>query len=87
MMLYVEESGPSPAPVLIVVGEKETFVAKQHARKLVRAIPGARGLLVSTVGHVWNLQAPDLFTDMLRAWITDSPLPPSLQPLIAMPRQ
>jgi pimeloyl-ACP methyl ester carboxylesterase len=69
------------APVLIAVGEKETVVAKQHARKLVGAIEGARGVMVPGLGHVWNLQAPDLFAETVRAWIADSPLPEALKPL------
>ena len=31
--------------------------------------------------HNWNLTAPDLFNQTLRAWITDQPLPPELRPL------
>ncbi len=30
------------------------------------------------VGHIWNLEAPDLFTETVRAWITDQPLPRQL---------
>ena len=69
------------APTLIAVGEKETIVAKRAAQKLVRSIPGAHGVLVTGAGHVWNLEAPALFADTVRAWITDSPLPAALKPL------
>ncbi|RPI31835.1 MAG: alpha/beta fold hydrolase [Chloroflexota bacterium] len=65
-------------PVLVVVGEKETFVARDMARKLAREIPGARGYVAPKVGHVWNLEAPGLFTDTLRAWVCDQPLPAAL---------
>lgn len=68
-------------PLLVVVGGKETIVAKQAARKAVRQIKGARGAMAPGVGHVWNLQAPGLFTAMVRAWITDQPLPAALKPL------
>jgi pimeloyl-ACP methyl ester carboxylesterase len=70
------------SPVLVLVGEKETPVAKSMARRLWRTIPGARGALVRELGHVWNLQAPDLFADVVRAWVRDAPLPGALAPFI-----
>jgi pimeloyl-ACP methyl ester carboxylesterase len=66
------------APVLIVVGQKETIVAKHAAQQLSKEIEGARGVMVPGVGHAWNLEAPDLFTRTVRAWITDTPLPQEL---------
>lgn len=69
------------SPTLVVVGQKETIPARQAAHKLVAQLSGARGVMVPGVGHVWNLQAADLFTDMVRAWVSDSPLPKKLQPL------
>jgi hypothetical protein len=33
--------------------------------------------------HNWNLVTPDLFTESVRAWITDQPLPDALEPLVA----
>lgn len=66
------------APLLITVGQKETVIAKRAARDLCRAIVGARGAMIPGVGHAWSLEAPDLFVETLRAWITDAPLPPSL---------
>jgi hypothetical protein len=44
-------------------------------------ISGARGVIAPGMGHVWNLQAPDLFADMIRAWISDKPLPDQLASL------
>jgi len=35
---------------------------------------------VRGLGHVWNLQAPDLFADVVRAWVRNAPLPGSLVP-------
>lgn len=66
------------APVLVVVGQKETIVAKHAAQQLMKEIEGARGVMVPGVGHAWNLEAPDLFTMTVRAWITDVPLPQEL---------
>lgn len=69
------------AAVLVAVGQRETWAAKQAARKLVTTIPGARGVVAPRAGHVWNLEHPDLFTDMVRAWCEQTPLPPALGPL------
>ena len=44
------------APVLIVVGQKETVVAKHAAHQLSKEIEGARGVMVPGVGHAWNLE-------------------------------
>lgn len=79
--LDIEMPVKTTSPTLVAVGQKETFYAKRAARQLSRAIPNARGVLVPGVGHVWNLQAPDLFADTVRAWITDQPLPDTLTPL------
>ena len=69
------------SPTLVVVGERETWTARRAASQLIRRIEAARGFQVPKVGHVWNLEAPDLFTATVRAWIEDRPLPPELRPL------
>ena len=72
---------PEQAKALVLVGEKETVVAKGDARRLATRIKGAQGRIVPGVGHVWNLEAPDLFSDTMRAFVTYAPLPPTLRPL------
>jgi pimeloyl-ACP methyl ester carboxylesterase len=64
-----------PVPLLITVGQNETFVVHQAAREMSTTIQGAKGVMVAGVGHIWNLEAPDLFTQTVRSWVTDSPLP------------
>jgi pimeloyl-ACP methyl ester carboxylesterase len=83
MWTYGEIVMPSKttSPTLVAVGEKETAFAKSAARALCSGIPGAKGILAPGMGHVWNLQAPELFTNMVRAWLQDLSLPPELQPL------
>lgn len=83
MASYADIQTPTQtqSPVLVVVGQKETPVAKVLARRLARAIPGAQGRLVPGLGHVWNLQDPDLFANTVRAWVTNRPLPEKLVPL------
>ena len=76
------------APTLIVVGKREYAAMRQSARDLAAAIPGARAYEVVHTHrmslaqeHNWNLTAPDLFNQTVRAWITDQPLPSALRPL------
>ncbi len=75
-------------PVLVVVAQKEYKAMKQSASDLVTAIPKAQGYVVDlprnwivAQQHNWNMNAPKLFTRMVRAWITDQALPTELKPL------
>jgi len=72
----------SAVPTLVAVGEKENGLAKQGAKKVAMCLKHTQGVIVPGVNHVWNLQAPDLFTDTVRAWIEDRPLPGVLRPLV-----
>ena len=58
-------------------GQKEKFMVKRAARELSRALP-AQAVMVPGAGYIWNLEAPDLFTETVRAWMTDQPLPQEL---------
>jgi pimeloyl-ACP methyl ester carboxylesterase len=75
----------SEVPALVLVGEKERKESRQSARSLVLALPNARGFIAPSVGHTWNLQNPDLFTNTLRAWIEGTMLPVELVPLPSLP--
>ncbi len=66
-------------PTLVLVGEKETFLAKQAARQLTKSIGHARGYIIPALGHVWNLQNPELFNNTLRAWVGEQNLPTALK--------
>ena len=65
------------APILVTVGQKEDVMMKRAARRLGRKLP-AQAVMAPSVGHIWNLEAPDLFTQTVRAWTTDQPLPQEL---------
>ncbi len=69
----------SDTSTLVAVGAKENSVAKGGARKFAACLKHSRMVIVPGVGHVWNLQAPDLFTDTVRNWIEDRPLPDVLR--------
>ena len=75
-------------PTLIVVGKREYAAMRQSAHDLANAIPSAQAFEVNHTRkmslaeeHNWNLSTPDLFTQTIRAWINDQPLPSALQPL------
>jgi pimeloyl-ACP methyl ester carboxylesterase len=74
-------------PTLVVAGKKEYGVMRQSVREVANAIPTAQGYLVVhsrkmslAEEHNWNLTVPELFTQMVRAWITGQPLPVELHP-------
>jgi pimeloyl-ACP methyl ester carboxylesterase len=69
----------SEVPTLVTVSAKENAVAKQHAKKFADCLKHSQRIVVPGVGHVWNLQVPDLFTETVRSWIEDRPLPDALR--------
>jgi len=72
------------SPLLICVGEKEPGAAKLYGQISLRPLkkyPSARGVVMPNGSHVWALQFPDIFAQMVRAWITDHPLPSILRPI------
>jgi pimeloyl-ACP methyl ester carboxylesterase len=73
-------SGVVP-PTLVVVGEREPGISKQHARTICKAVEGTTCMIVPGAGHAWNLEHPDLFNEMVRAWFSAAPLPARLLPL------
>jgi pimeloyl-ACP methyl ester carboxylesterase len=77
-------------PTLVVAGKNEYGIMRQSVRDVAAVIPSAKGCLVvhtRRLGlaeeHNWNLAAPELFNQTVRAWLTDSPLPAFLQPVAA----
>jgi pimeloyl-ACP methyl ester carboxylesterase len=66
-------------PMLITFGQNETFVVQQSSREMGTTIQGAKVVMVPGVSHIWNLEAPDLFTETVHSWVTDTPLPQALR--------
>jgi len=77
---YTDIHTPTSAtnPVLVAVGEKETSFARIMALRLVRMIPGSKGVVIPGVRHIWNLESPDLFTGVARSWFLKGTLPQGL---------
>jgi pimeloyl-ACP methyl ester carboxylesterase len=66
-------------PTLVVAGGKEPGIILDAVRTFPKLMPNAQGRVAPGVGHGWNVEAPDLFNTMLRAWITDQRLPDRLR--------
>ncbi|MBI4901773.1 MAG: alpha/beta hydrolase, partial [Actinobacteria bacterium] len=76
---------PVTAPVLAVCGHGEYEVMRRSTVDIAAAIPGAKAYEVVHPGrpsvaqqHNWNMHLPVIFTEMVRAWMTGSPLPEAL---------
>lgn len=63
------------APTLAVVGEKDTVPAKRSVSHLQDVMPNAKGYIVPRVGHQWNAENRELFSEMIRLWITSESVP------------
>ncbi|MEM8808489.1 MAG: alpha/beta hydrolase [Cyanobacteria bacterium P01_G01_bin.38] len=69
-------------PTLIVAGEREHALIHQSQKALVRTMPNAKSYVAPNVGHGWSLEAPELFSKTVRAWIQNQPLPNQLQSVV-----
>ena len=63
------------SPMLIVVGEKEPKASYGISRGYLKRYPGSCGVVAAGMSHAWCLQSPELFAGMVRAWISNQPLP------------
>lgn len=69
-------------PTLITAGGNESKIIIQAVSALSLLMPNAQGRLAPGRGHGWNVEVPDLFSAMVRAWVTDTPLPSELQKIM-----
>lgn len=73
--------GQNLTPVLALVGEHETWAARQAARQIGSGVAQARAFVVPGAHHVWNLEFPQLFSQVVRDWVLRSEVASPLQPL------
>ncbi|MBN2305373.1 MAG: alpha/beta fold hydrolase [Anaerolineae bacterium] len=66
-------------PTLITAGSRESNIITHAVGTISTLMPNAHGCLAPGFGHGWNVEAPGLFSAMVRAWITGAPLPAGLQ--------
>lgn len=78
------------APVLAVCGRGEYAVMRGSTADVAAAIPGAKAFEVVHTRkmsvaeqHNWNMTEPDLFNEMVRAWMVGGPLPAAFEPFVA----
>jgi 3-oxoadipate enol-lactonase len=56
-------------PTLVMVGEKDMITPPDVARSVADKIAGAQLVMIPTVGHLPNLEAPDVFNAELAAFL------------------
>lgn len=66
-------------PVLVMAGEKDYKIIKESAIELLNVLPNSEGAMALKVGHMWNIENPELFNNVLRAWITGEELPAGIE--------
>lgn len=71
----------SNTPTLITAGGRESRIIIEAVEAISKLMPQGQGRLAPGLGHGWNLEAPDLFSAMIRAWINNAPLPGGLRPI------
>lgn len=62
-------------PTLVAVGDQEAAPMRRSSLELSTVLPNGRSVLVRGASHNWPLQDPQRFAAMVRAWITEQPLP------------
>ena len=61
-------------PVLVMTGEKDYRIVNESALNLLNVLPNSKGAIASKAGHLWNIENPDLFNNVLRSWLKDDNL-------------
>jgi len=62
-------------PVLFVAGEREPEAVRASNAMLAHKLPHGECRVAPAMGHGWLAEAPDLHTEMVRAWVSGRPLP------------
>ncbi|CAA9559742.1 MAG: hypothetical protein AVDCRST_MAG86-679 [uncultured Truepera sp.] len=65
-------------PTLVIAGEREQALIRESVPRLTAVLPDAQGYVVPGLGHGWSGEAPELFAQTVRAWVTEQPLPKEL---------
>jgi pimeloyl-ACP methyl ester carboxylesterase len=71
-------------PTLVSAGGSEAKLIVESISLITNMLPCSEGRIAPDLHHGWNGENPPLFTGMIRAWITGTPLPEGLmQPQMA----
>lgn len=60
-------------PVLVVWGERDTWIPLDRGRRLSELIPGAELRIVQDAGHLIQLDQPEALTAILTRWLSAQP--------------
>ncbi len=74
-----EFTGEQGIPLLAVAGDSENAMIKDGLTDFVKQRQNTKAALVPNAHHGWNGEHPQLFTDMVGAWIQQMPLPHELK--------
>ncbi len=72
-------TGQQSAPLLAVAGDSENAMIKDGLKDFANYKQNTVAALVPNAHHGWNGEHPQLFTDMVAAWIQQKPLPSGLR--------
>jgi len=61
------------APTLVIVGSTDERVIQRIADSVVAKVPGARRVVIEGAGHAPNLEAPERFVAVVRAFLARRP--------------
>ncbi len=59
----------SRKPTLLLYGECDTLVTPQAGQKVMALMPHAQAAVVPNVGHLLNLEAPDIFNSLVEQFL------------------
>ena len=77
--------GERPHPVLAVAGSKEAAAVRESLAAFPALLPHGLAYLVPDAHHGWNGEFPELFSAMIKTWISRAPLPAKLLPIASHP--
>lgn len=64
-------------PTLVVVGDRDLPDFRQISRRLAEGIPGALEIVVSSAGHLVNMETPDEFNRLVLGFLASGPSEPA----------
>lgn len=65
--------------VLAAAGDSEVKAVLNGLTDIRAGIPNVQTVIAPNAHHPWNGEHPELFTEMIRAWVSGEPLPNDLQ--------
>ena len=68
-------------PTLVLTGNRDTKITRDSVVDVAQLLPNSEAYGVPGVGHQWSAEDPELFAQVIRAWITAAPLPERLEKL------